>query len=180
MRKLALSIVLGASFILTGCFDIQGVHVLHYYGQADTGSYRLGISRLAYSELDPGKFAKIQSDLRGWSHPTTSSDSDNIYLSDESGTASMEHFYDVSHCENSPQPGYMDCHFAFSVPKELADLPGWSLHWAVVLQPGMSVVRSNHHSVRRESGHDWLVWSFDGNRSSSANVDFTIRTPSRL
>ncbi|HUA57904.1 MAG TPA: hypothetical protein VML19_04070 [Verrucomicrobiae bacterium] len=177
MRKLSLLVLLAASLILSGCFEVQGVHVMHYYGQPDGGSYRIAISRIAYSQMDPNKFAKIQSDLREWSHPTTRSDSDNIYLEDDSGSANMEHFYDTSRCENSAQPGYADCHFAFSVPKDLADLPGWSLNWAVVLQPGMSVIEANNTGTRTVDGHRALVWSFDGNTTSSARVDFTIRTP---
>jgi len=169
---LGLSILLAASFVLTGCFEIQGVHVLHSYGESDTGWYRIKMSR---AMMDNGRYGKMLKDLRTWSRPATRSDDDNYYVEDVTGTASMEHFYQTYKCETSPQPGYADCHFAFSLPGDVGDLPGWSINWDVVLQPNMKVLTSNHQRAAREDGRDHLIWCFDGNKTSSANVDFTVR-----
>ena len=51
------------------------------------------------------------------------------------------------------------------------------MDWGVVLQTGMRVLVANNHSMRSVNGHDCLMWSFDGNSTSSARVDFTVRTP---
>ncbi len=177
MRKSILPILLAACFMLTGCFDIQGVHVLHYYGESDTGSYRIKMSRLTYSLLDQDKSSDMLKDLRKWSRPLTRAEGDDVYLEDNSGKASMEHFYDNFNCSTSAQPGNMDCRFAFKVPKELADLANWSIDWEVVLQPDMRVLASNHQRTRREDGRDRLIWFFDGNHVSAASVDFTVRIP---
>jgi len=59
--------------------------------------------------------------------------------------------------------------------RDVGDLPGWSINWDVVLQPNMKVLTSNHQRAAREDGRDHLIWCFDGNKTSSANVDFTVR-----
>ena len=176
MRKLSLMVLMAASFILTGCFQIEGVHVLHYYGESDSGSYRIKLTRLVVSR-NSKEYQEMMSELRSWSRPTTRSDDDYFYFEDDSGRASMEHFYQTFDCQASPQPGYMDCHYAFKLPKDLGQLPDWSVDWEVVLQPGMKLISSNHQRTRRENGRDRLIWYFDGNETSSASVDFTVRTP---
>jgi hypothetical protein len=89
----------------------------------------------------------------------------------------MEHSYDIYDCTSLGGKAYSDCRFAFTLPKDAAKMPGWSIDWQVVVQPGMSVIASNHQRTRREGGVERLIWSFDGNLVSSANVDFTVRIP---
>jgi hypothetical protein len=177
MPKLKISILVIASCMLTGCFDVQGVHVLHYWGDNDTGAYRIKMNSLTYALLDNEEYSKMLKNLRSWSRPTTRAADDSVYLEDASGTASMEHFYDSFACKAAPVSGFMDCRFTFNLPKKFGEMPDWSIDWEVVLEPGMRVVSSNHQRTRHESGHDRLIWYFDGNRVSEANVDFTIRTP---
>lgn len=178
MRYLKLSVVLFASCFLTGCFEIQGVHVLHYYGESDTGSYRITMNSLTYATLESNnQYSKMLKDLRTWSRPTTRREEDSVHLEDNSGTASMERFYDSFTCKEAPVFGFVDCRFSFNVPKDFGAMPNWSIDWEVVLQPDMKVVSSNHQRTRRANGLDRLIWYFDGNRVSEASVDFTIRTP---
>lgn len=89
----------------------------------------------------------------------------------------MEHFYDTSSCKPAPVSGFMDCHFGFTIPRDFAKIPNWSIDWEVVIQPNMRVLSSNHQRTRREGGLDHLLWYFDGNRVSEAEVDLTVRTP---
>lgn len=165
-------------FFLTGCFEIQGVHVLHYYGESDTGSYRITMNRVTYAALqDNNQYSKMLKDLGTWSRPTTRWDDDFVHLEDNTGKASMEHFYDTFNCVDAPVTGFVDCRFAFNIPKDFGEMPNWSIDWEVVVQPGMRLLSSNHQRTRRADGLDRLIWYFDGNRVSTATVDFTVRTP---
>lgn len=178
MKKVNILFVVALCCLLSGCFQIEGVHVLHYYGENDTGSYRITMNQITYGLLTSDKdYADTYRKLKSWSRPVTRYDHDLVHLEDARGTASMEHFYDVYNCKAASISGYMDCRFAFKMPDELAKLQGWSIDWTVVLQPGMRIVSSNHQRTRREDGRDELLWWFDGDQESAASVDFTARVP---
>lgn len=175
MTKPRLLFFLLPCFLLTSCFQIEGVHVLHYYGDSDSGSYRITINRAL---LNQDKYSDMLDQLKKWSRPKTRSDDDNVIIEDDSGDASMEHFYDTYKCvADLDDSDYVDCRFAFKVPESVGSLAGWSVDWEVVLQPRMIVVRSDHQRTRRVDGMNRLVWYFDGNRESRASVDFTVKVP---
>ena len=174
MKKLQLTAILISFCALTGCIQIDGVHVLHASGD-DTGTYRLTMNGLTFAMLSSdSQYAKMMRDLRTWSRPSTQFD-DLAHIQDLSGNASMEHFYREFSCRPAPVAGFTDCHYAFELPEDFAKSMGWSVDWDVVLQPGMKVVDSNHHRRLRRGGQDHLIWYFNGNEESAARVDFTIR-----
>jgi hypothetical protein len=178
MKMLATSLLAAACLMLTGCFQIQGVHVLHYFGDSDTGSYRISMSRITYSAMNgDNSYSDMMKNLRAWSRPMTRFDDDSVHLEDVSGRASMEHFYDLEKCTPAPTGNLMDCHYLFEIPKEVGKLPGWSVDWDVVLQPRMRILSSNHQRTRWEDGAEHLMWYYDGNQVSEGRVEFTVRTP---
>jgi hypothetical protein len=178
MNALRVSVLLVACWLLTGCFQLEGVHVLHHYGENDTGSYRIAMSAGVYKALtEETKFSEIIGNLKKWSRPTTRRSGDTVYLEDNTGNASMEAFYQTSDCKAATMRGFDDCHFAFKIPDELGKETGWSIDWEVVLQPDMKLISSNHQRKRRTDGLDHLVWYFDGNRDNNASIDFVVRVP---
>lgn len=65
MAKLKIALVIGLCCLLSGCFQIEGVYVLHYYGESDTGSYRLTMNQLTYTVLTSDKtYAEMYNDLK--------------------------------------------------------------------------------------------------------------------
>ena len=175
LRVLVLAIV---CCMLTGCFQLEGIHVLHDFGENDTGSYRISMSRQDYKALtEEAKFSEIMGDLKKFSRPTARQSGDTVYLEDNTGNASMEHFYETYGCKAAPVRGFDDCHFGFSITEEMGREKGWSIDWEVVMQPDMKLVASNHQRIRRTDGRDHLIWYFDGNRDSNASIDFTVRVP---
>jgi len=178
MISIKFAIPLALSCMLTGCFQVQGVHYIHRYGESDDGAYRITMNRLTYAALQSDDhYSDLMKQLHSWSRPTTRTEGDSVLLEDNTGNASMEHFYDSYHCSAAPLQGYMDCRFAFKIDKEMGALPDWSIDWEVVLQPDMQVIQSNHQRTRRQNGLDHLIWYYDGNRTSEASVDFTVRVP---
>ena len=176
MKTLTIAMICVACCALTGCFQIEGVHVLHYYGESDSGSYRIGMQRVTYELLDSDQtYANKLRDLRSWSRPVTRMDGDMVYLEDNSGRASMEHFYDKAGCKAAPVEGYVDCRYVYR--KDFGDMPDWSVDWEVVVQPGMRVLDSNNQRTRHSDGRERLIWYYDGNRERYADVDFTVWVP---
>ena len=176
LARLKIATIAAALCTLTGCFQIEAVHYLHRYGDDDAGSYRIKLNRVTYDALrSDAKFSEMWKGLRSFSRPVAREDGDFVYLEDTTGRASMERFYDTYDCKAAPVKGYVDCHFAFKINKDVGDLPDWSVDWEVVLQPDMILLSSNHQRARRENGLDHLIWFFDGNRVSEASVDFNVR-----
>lgn len=171
LRSLAL---LPVCLFLTGCFQFEVVHVVHRMGESDTGAYRLKILK---GLVDEDQLDNMVSKFRQWSRPEMRRDSEAVYIEDNTGGAKMEHFYDSYNCQASIYRDRSDCHFAFALPQNVANLAGWSINWEVVLQPDMTLISSNHHQIRRTGGLTHLVWNFDGNRRSDASVDFVVRVP---
>ncbi len=176
MRVIKLSVLALTCSLLTGCINIEGVHTLHRYGETDSGAYRLSMSRVTYALMTSDRtHSDMVQRLQRFSRPTTRFDAERAYLEDTSAGAAMEHMYDDYRCTLSVVAGYVDCHFSFSL--DAGATPGWSLDWTVVLQADMKLISSNHHRTRRADGRDHLIGYFDGNRVSSATVDFTVRVP---
>jgi hypothetical protein len=170
-------LVVVTSCLATACLNIEGVHVLHPYGESDTGGYRIAMSDATYLLLSGnGGVNDMLSQLRRFSRPSTRFYEGGVSIEDLSSSATMERMYDTYQCQAAPSQGFMDCHFALAIDRG-GEMPGWSIDWDVVLQPGMRIVASNHHRTRRVNNQDHLMWYFDGNRVSSANIDFTIRVP---
>jgi hypothetical protein len=179
MKALRLALVLTGCALLSSCFQIQAVHVLHYYGENDTGGYRIGFKSAMYSMLTQnGKLNEILQSLRRWSRPSVRNEGDDVYVEDTTGQASMENFYDTHTCRRVSLD-FSECHFSFTVPPDIGQLVGWSVDWEVVLQPDMTVLSSNHQRIRQVDGLEHLIWFFDGNRDSNASVDFVVRVPNR-
>jgi len=175
-NKMRLCVLVVTASLTTACLQIEGVHVLHPYGETDTGGYRIAMNAFTYGALNgDNTYSDMLAKLRRFSRPTTRFDGDRVYLQDVTSTAAMERMYDTYGCEPAPVAGYMDCRFALAMNP--GDTPGWSLDWDVVVPSGIQVLSSNHHRTRRANGQDHLIWFFDGNRVSSASVAFTIRTP---
>lgn len=179
MGKVKSLFVLFALSSLTGCFQIQGVHVLRDYGDSDSGSYRITMSAVTYNLLNSNdKYSDEIKQLRSWSRPTTRFDGNLVHIEDTSGTAAMEHAYDSHTCTPSVVRNYMECRFILKLSKDdAAMLPGWAIDWEVVVQPDMRLLVSNHQRIRHENGRDHLIWSFDYNDDSEANIDFTVMVP---
>ena len=89
-KDLKTPILLIASCLLTGCFQIEGVHILHRFGETDTGAYRITMNRLTYAALNSdNKYSGMLDQLRKWSRPTTRIDGDSVHLEDTSCKASI-------------------------------------------------------------------------------------------
>jgi hypothetical protein len=177
LTRLKIATLAAALCTLTGCFQVEGVHYLHRYGESDAGSYRIKLPQIAYEALrNDAKFSEMWKALRSFSRPVAREEGDFVFLEDTTGRASMERFYDTSVCRPASARGYADCHFAFKIDQSSVEgLPGWSIDWEVILQPDMTLLSSNHHRTRRENGLQHLIWSFDSSLASGASVDFNVR-----
>lgn len=159
----------------TGCIEIEGVHYVNYYGLSDSGGYVLSMNSATYSLAlvdDPNMF----DELYDFSNPSITTRDGRTYLSDTSGYAEMEHFYQNFDCNPTPnRPNWSDC--SFGINEKDWDFPNWSVDWTVVLRNEMELIDSNHHRSTTTKGKPTLVWSFDGNKTSRFDINFTVRVP---
>ena len=174
-KKLRYLLVGCFALTATGCLKVEGVHYINHHGDSDRGGYVVSMNSALYLSLiadDP----KIFDDLYKFSDPSINSSEGTTYISDTSSYAQMEHFYDNFNCV--PTPGYSnwsDC--TFNLSSDNLNFPNWAVDWQVVLQDEMRVLNSNHHRYMTRNGKPTLVWNFDGNRTSSFDVNFTVRVP---
>ena len=163
------------SAIVSGCFHTKGVHYVNHYGDSDNGGYIMSMNSgiyLAYIAEHPDGF----SGLSKFSRPSITHNEGITYISDKSGNASMENFYDNYKCvPTQNKRGWSDCTFIMN--KDKLDFLGWSFDWNVVLHREMVLLNSNHHRKRVSNGVPTLMWYFDGNRVSEVDVKFTVRVP---
>src|SRR5579871_1171946 len=100
MKTLRLAVLLVSCCLMTGCFQLEGVHVLHNYGESDTGSYRIAIPPTAFTRFSASDdYGRVMRGLRTFSRPSTRKESDIVYVEDNTGRASMEHFYETARCQ---------------------------------------------------------------------------------
>lgn len=168
--------------LLAGCFEYTGVHNLNYHGRPDGGGYRFAMDVSTYllaaaaardrGEADP--IATLRQRFATYSSPRSRTDDGKIIVEDVSGTARMERAYDSARCADV---GGARSECRFRLESRGLDIIGWKLVWLVVLRPEMTVVSSNHHTTRIRDGRRELIWTFDGNRTSTVDIDFTVRTP---
>ncbi|MEL6987952.1 MAG: hypothetical protein AAGK97_08985 [Bacteroidota bacterium] len=175
IRKLKYIIAICISLTTTGCFKVEGIHYVNHNGSADSGGYSISMFSTFYSSLiadDPGTF----DDLYTFSNPSISTRDGETFISDTSGSAKMENFYDSFNCVPAPtDPNWSDCTFQFD--SDDLTFPNWSVNWQVVLHDEMVIINSNHHKYTNTKGNPTLSWYFDGNKTSSFDVSFTVRVP---
>jgi hypothetical protein len=160
---------------LTGCFQTEVYHKLENHGNSDHGGYRISMAPSVYMMLvsDDG-FSEAMNSLRRFSNPQVSTKGGVTSIEDISGNASMEHFYDQVECVKDPRSfRHAKCTYRWTLTD--ADYYGWSVNWVVALERDMTVLSGNYNRTRQENGAKQLIWLFDGNHTSSAKVEFTVR-----
>lgn len=175
--KLKTVLVLASITLLAGCFQIEVYHKLERYGNSDRGGWRVAMDDAMYALFAASdEFSTFMNEARGFSNPTVHSSGGTTYIEDLSGRASMEHIYDDYSCSPDPRSSrYVICEFSASDTG--LDFAGWDVDWTVELEPDMQMVSSNHHRTRTENGRVQYLWYFDGNRVSSYDITYRVRTP---
>jgi len=172
-RCLRYVLALLACLELAGCIQIDGVHYLNAYGQADGGAYVMSMENLVYAAMLQDQ-RNLMDTLRTFSSPSISRDDDRTFISDRSGRVRMEKFYDRIDCRPA-LTGWSDC--SYSMRQNDWTFPGWSIDWTVVVPRGWTVLDSNHDRRVVTGTDQQLIWHFDGNRVNAFDISFTVRMP---
>lgn len=170
-------VFLSFALLLSGCFRLEVVHQMNFYGAADRGGYRFSVLRSLHNE-DPSIIGNALEHLERFSSPEFSRNGEWVTLEDLSGSAQMEWMYDDFDCDPvAGSGGLYDCHFRMT--GEDLTFAGWAVVWRVILLPGMEIMQSNHHSISRTDDNlRMLEWDIDGDQVNRFTIDFTLRVPS--
>lgn len=173
-RALRWPVVALLGLAVSGCMQVDGVHVVNRRGETDGGGYVMSMATLVYLSMMQEQ-PQLLNDLRKFSRPTVEQQGDTTYIADRSGQAGMEKFYDSVDCRWATL-GWSDC--TYRMRQTGWNFPAWSMDWKVVLPKGWAVIDSNHDRRTVTSSEQQLVWHFDGNQVNSFDITFTVRVPS--